>query len=183
MRRIIRLATTGRYDGRPYATDPYAALAIARSLAAGLPPGRGRSRLVRQLDAVPDDDPEPLAGLRAGDYRDGARAVVELLRNRTASRFDRLYERLPSPVRRSVAALSPLLHAGRLRAPVELASSPHDKYFPPDESRALARAAPRVHVTVTSTFDHAIPKPSIRDLRDLARFDGFVVRFLHAARR
>src|SRR5919201_4208761 len=38
MKRVIRLATTGFYDGKPYATDPYAALAIGRSLAVGLPP-------------------------------------------------------------------------------------------------------------------------------------------------
>ena len=182
MRRIIRLATTGRYAGRPYATDPYAALAIGRSLAAGLPGSPGRSRLLRQLETVRDDDAAPLAGLRAADYRAGPRALVELLLNRDPGRFERSYARLPAAVRRSVAALSPLRGADRLRAPVELASAPHDKYFPPTESRALARAAPRVHVTVTATLDHAVPRPSLRDLRDLFRFDGFVVRFLHAAR-
>jgi pimeloyl-ACP methyl ester carboxylesterase len=35
MRRVIRLATTGYYDGARYETDPYASLAIGRSLAAG----------------------------------------------------------------------------------------------------------------------------------------------------
>jgi hypothetical protein len=35
-----------------------------------------------------------------------------------------------------------------------------------------------VHVTVTRTLDHAIPRPSLRDLLDLVRFDGFVVRSL-----
>jgi pimeloyl-ACP methyl ester carboxylesterase len=179
MKKVIRLATTGSYDGRPYATDPYAALAIGRSLAAGL----ASEPLVRKLGAVPDDDPRPLAGLRVRDYRGAARALVELLRNRGPGRFDRLYTRLPARLRRSVASLSPLREAGQLRAPVELASAPHDKYFPPAESRALAQAAPRIHVTVTSTLDHAVPRPSLRDLRDLFRFDGFVVRFLHAARR
>jgi pimeloyl-ACP methyl ester carboxylesterase len=183
MKRIIGLATTGSYDERPYATDPYAALAIGRSLAAGLPGGRGRSRLLGQLESVPDDDPAPLARLRAEDYRAGTRALVELLENRDPSRFEPLYAGLPPGVRRSVTALSPLRRANRLRAPVELASAPHDKYFPPAESRALARAAPRVHVTVTATLDHAVPSPSLRDLRDLFRFDGFVIRFLHAARR
>jgi pimeloyl-ACP methyl ester carboxylesterase len=182
MKRIIRLATTGRYNGGPYATDPYAALAIGRSLAAGLPAGPGRSRLLRQLEGVPDDDAEPLAGLRRKNYPAGTRALVELLLNHEPSRFERLYGRLPEQVRRSVATLSPLRRADRLRAPVELASAPHDKYFPPDESRALARAASRVQVTVTATLDHAVPRPSLRDLRDLFRFDGFVVRFLHAAR-
>jgi pimeloyl-ACP methyl ester carboxylesterase len=181
--RIVRLATTGWYDGRRYTTNPYASLAIGRSLAAGLPAGSGHSRLIRRLERVSDDDPEPLAGLRAGDYRGGARALVRLLLNRDPGRFERLYARLPTGVRRSVAALSPLVQARRLRAPVELATAPHDEYFPPAESRALALAAPRVHVTVTATLDHAVPRPSIRDLRDLFRFDGFVVRFLHLARR
>jgi hypothetical protein len=106
-----------------------------------------------------------------------------LLRNRDPSRFDALYAKLPTQVRRDVAQLSPLRSAARLRAPVDLASAPRDKYFPPAESNALARAASGVHVTVTATLDHAVPRPSIRDLRDLFRFDGFVVRFLHAARR
>jgi hypothetical protein len=39
-----------------------------------------------------------------------------------------------------------------------------------------------VHVTVTATLDHAVPRPSLRDLRDLFRFNGFVIRFLHEAR-
>jgi hypothetical protein len=47
--------------------------------------------------------------------------------------------RLPPALRRGVALLSPPLHARRLAAPVELASAPHDRYFPPDESRSLAR--------------------------------------------
>jgi pimeloyl-ACP methyl ester carboxylesterase len=183
LKRIARLATTGDYDGRPYTTDPYASLAIARSLAAGLPPSPGRSRLVRHLGAVSDDDPEPLAGLDAAAYDDGPRALVELLLNREPDRFEALYARLPEQVRLSVETLSPLRHAGRLVAPVQLASSPHDKYFPPAESEALARHAPRVHVTVTSTLDHAVPHPSLGDLRDFFRFDGFVVRVLHDARR
>lgn len=182
MRRIIRLATTGVYAGKHYETDPYAALAIGRSLAAGLPASPDRSRLVRQLEAVPDDDPEPLSGLSAQSYRGGARRLVRLLLNRDPERFEPLYARLPRRVREAVAVLSPLREADRLRAPVQLASAPHDKYFPPAESHALARASPHVHVTVTATLDHAVPRPSIRDLRDLFRFDGFVVRFLHLAR-
>jgi hypothetical protein len=33
---------------------------------------------------------------------------------------------------------------------------------------------------VTSTLDHAIPEPSLGDVADLVRFDGFVVRVLHS---
>lgn len=67
---------------------------------------------------------------------------------------------------------------------MEIASAPHDKYFPLGETHALARAAihTRVHLTVTSTLHHAIPTLSLSDVTDLFRFDGWVVRFLHAAR-
>jgi pimeloyl-ACP methyl ester carboxylesterase len=182
LRRIVRLTTTGLYGGTPYETDPYALLAIGRSLVAGLPAGNGRSRLLRRLRAVPDDVPEPLAGLDPQAYGNGASALAELLRNDDPERFDELYTRLPKQVRASVEALSPLAGAERLRAPVELASGPHDTYFPPAESHSLARASPRVRVTITSTFDHALPRLSAGDLADLARFDGFVVRFLRLAR-
>jgi hypothetical protein len=81
--------------------------------------------------------------------------------------------------------LSPLDGASRLRAPVELASPPHDKYFPLAETRALAGAATHTHVrlTVTSTLHHAVPSLSLSDIADLWRFDGWAVRSLHILRR
>jgi len=182
LKRIVRLATTGYYGNKRYETDPYALLAIGRSLAAGLPSGTGRLRLVRELEAVSDDAADPMAALSRTAYADGTRALVDLLLNREPTRFEELYASLPSRVRAAVRSLSPLLHARRLAAPVELASSPHDSFFPPAESHALARASSRVHVTVTSTFDHAVPRPSLREIGDLLRFDGFVVRFLRKAR-
>jgi pimeloyl-ACP methyl ester carboxylesterase len=181
MKRVIRLATTGYYDGERYETDPYASLAIGRSLAGGLPRSRESSRLLARLEAVDDDDPRPLESL-GGQYRGGAARVVALLENRNPGRFERLFSRLPDQVRNAVAALSPIRHAGRLDMPVELASAPHDNYFPPAESRRLAATAPDVRVTVTSTLDHAVPKLSVADVADLLRFDGFVVRYLRDAR-
>jgi pimeloyl-ACP methyl ester carboxylesterase len=171
LERVIRLATTGLYDSKRYEVDPYVRLAIARSLAS-----RGHPRLLDQLETIDDDDPQPLASLR------GRGALVRLLRNRDPARFHELYARLPARSRRFVELLSPLRRANRLRMPLELATAPHDKYFPPAESRAFARAAPDVRVTVTSTLDHAVPSLSFGDFGDLARFDGFVVRFLRAAR-
>ena len=182
LKRVVRLASTGYYRSARYETDPYALLAIARSLAAGLPPGGGRSRLLRELEAVPDESPEPLADVSRAGYTGGTRALVDLLLNREPARFEELYASLPARLRAAVRSLSPFFGADRLDAPVELASAPHDSYFPPAESRALARASPRVNVTVTSTFDHALPRPSVRELGDVFRFDGFVVRFLRAAR-
>jgi len=183
LERVIRLATTGFYNGERYETDPYVQLAIARSLAAGLAPSGGRSRLLGALESVDDDDPTPLAGLEATSYRRDVAALVRLLLNREPRRFVALYARLSARDRAAVVALSPLVKASRLQMPVELATAPHDKYFPPAESRALARAAPDVDVTVTSTLDHAVPTFSLGDFSDLARFDGFVVRFLRSAVR
>jgi pimeloyl-ACP methyl ester carboxylesterase len=183
LRRIVRLATTGLYGGERYETDPYAALAVARSLAAGLSPGPQRSKLLAELESVDDDDPEPLVGLNAADYRGPAAALARLLENRSPQRFAALYAGLSARQQRAIRRLSPLLMAGRLWMPVELATAPHDKYFPPAESRALARAAPDVRVTVTSTLDHAVPKFSLGDIADLGRFNGFVVRYLRLASR
>jgi pimeloyl-ACP methyl ester carboxylesterase len=182
LRRIVRLTTTGWYDGKRYETDPYARLAAARSLAAALAPGAERSRLLRELESIDDDDPAPLAGLDAAEYRGAAAALITLLENRSAQRFAALYARLPARQRAGIRSLSPLHKASRLRMPVELATAPHDKYFPPAESYALARAAPHVRVTVTSTLEHAVPELSLGDLADLARFDAFVVRYLRLAR-
>jgi pimeloyl-ACP methyl ester carboxylesterase len=170
LRPMIRLATTGFYDGERYETDPYVGLAIARSLAV-----RGHPRLSERLEAVDDEDPEPIGRLR------GSQPLVALLRNRDPARFAELYVRLPESMRRSVELLSPIHGANRLTMPVELATAPHDRYVPAAESHALARAAPNVRVTVTSTLDHAVPELSLGDVADLARFDGFVVRYLREA--
>jgi hypothetical protein len=43
-------------------------------------------------------------------------------------------------------------------APLELASSPYDAYFPVEESRALARAGRDVRLTVTPALDHVCPR-------------------------
>jgi pimeloyl-ACP methyl ester carboxylesterase len=182
LRRIVRLTTTGWYDGVRYETDPYAKLGAARSLAAALAAGPERSRLLRELESVDDNDPTPLASLDAAEYRGRASALVKLLENRSAEKFETLYARLSARQRAQIKALSPLNNASRLRMPVELATAPHDKYFPPAESYALARAAPHVRVTVTSTLEHAVPELSLGDIADLGRFDAFVVRYLRLAR-
>ena len=187
----VRLATSGSTleEGRllPYAAKSFLPLVIARSLVAGLPSSGERSALLTELLRLPDDASDPLAlfrRLRPARVDPSARALVELLANRDPSRFDRLYATLSPALRASVERLSPLAGADQLRAPVEIASPPHDKYFPLAETRALARAARDTHVrlTVTSTLHHAIPSLSLSDIADLFRFDGWVVRMLQAAR-
>jgi len=186
LRHVVRVATTATYAeaGRivPYRADPFVSLAIARSLVAAAPPGRESRRLLVALLDVSDDSTDPLAVLPSPEAVHGQlKAVVRLLSNRNPHRFGSLYDALSPQLRAGLRALSPLRGAGRLHARVELASSPHDKYFPVGESRALARAAPRVDLTVTRTLQHAVPKPSLANLWDLLRFDGFVVDALHAA--
>jgi pimeloyl-ACP methyl ester carboxylesterase len=188
LKEVIRLATTGyRRQGNlliRYPTDPYVGLVVARSLAAALPPSPVQRELVARLEAIDDNDPDPLAGLRAtppsGLPADVA-PVVALVANTDPRRFDELYARVPAELKAAVARLSPLTRARRLRMPVELASPPEDKYFPVSQSQALVAAAPNARLTVTQAFAHVIPKPSLAHPRELARFDGWVVRSLRDA--
>ena len=188
---VIRLATTGYIleDGRlvSYTAQSFLPLVIARSLVAELPRSSDRRALLTELLRLPDDARDPLAlfrRLRPERLDPSVRALVELFANRDPSRFDQLYAALSPALRASVERLSPLAGAARLRAPVEIASAPHDKYFPLEETRALAPAAGHTHVrlTVTSTLHHAIPSLSLSDIADLFRFDGWVVRTLQTAR-
>ena len=185
---VVRIATTSSYvrNGmlHRYTSKPFAALVAARSLAAALPRGLDRSLLLQRLEAVPDNSHDPLAALRRLDarrLRPVARTLVRLLTNRDPERFHTLYVALPERIRRTVTLLSPLAGASRLHARVMIASAPHDKYFPPDQTRAIARRAPRVTLTVTPTLQHAVPHFSIGDLSGIVRFDGYLVRVMRAA--
>ena len=189
IRTVLNVATTGHYrDGgtfRRHEADPFLSYAIARSLVAALPSGEDRRTLSEELERVDRTDPNPLAILRSrptGDLGPEAASVVRLLANEDPERFDGLYERLPGEVRADLRQLSPLAGEGRIRAPVEVATGPRDKYFPASESYALARVAPGRRVTVTRALDHAELDPSLGDASAFAAFDGFVVRSLREAR-
>jgi pimeloyl-ACP methyl ester carboxylesterase len=97
--------------------------------------------------------------------------------------FDTLWDRLPPKLLTATRRLSPLARLARLDAPVLLATSPNDKYFPVAESRRLAARSKRVRVTVTSSLSHAIPELSRSGLGDALAFDEFVVRSLRALQR
>jgi pimeloyl-ACP methyl ester carboxylesterase len=105
-----------------------------------------------------------------------------LLANRDPERFDELYANLPEEVRHDLEELSPLAGTGRIRVPVELATGPRDKYFPPSQSYALERVAPQRRVTVTGALDHAKLEVSPGDIPAFATFNAFVVRSLRTAR-
>ena len=188
LREVMLLATTGhhRVGGRlvAYEADPFVQLVVGRSLAAELPPGADRRRLVGRMLAVPWESDAPLDSLRRGPpvgLGPEGQALVRLLLNRDPRRFDELYLALPERVRTGVRRLSPLVRARSVRAPVELASAPVDKYFPLDESEALVVTAPEARLTVTAILRHAIPDPSPGGVADLVRLDGFVSRVLRRA--
>ena len=186
--KVMRLATTGTYpDGSesgPYPVPPYLAVGLARSLAAMLPPTATAVALCEELRNVDPDSPTALEfredGFRAAG--DEAMTLFRLLSNRDPARFDDLYAALPTEIRSTVVALSPLNAAPRLRAPVEIATAPRDRYFPVAESRALVAASPYVRLTVTSPLAHATPRLSPRYLAELGQLNGFFVRSLSRAR-
>jgi dienelactone hydrolase len=185
---LVRLATTGYYrDGNllvPFETDPFLAVAVARSLAAALPAGPERDAVRAQVNMLDDNAADPLAPMRALP-REGlapaVRTVVELLANQDPRRFDELYAAVPADLRAIVARLSPLTGAADLTTRVELATAPRDEYVPLAEPQALVRAAPNARLAVTRTLKHAIPQASAGSFRELLRFNGWVVRSLQAA--
>lgn len=187
LRKLVCLTTTGCYgEGtqltRHEVTDLHRQI-VARSLAAALPPGLDRDRLIAEIARIDDEHLNPLDELpcRMVDLADEAAAVVALLNNRAPERYDELYERLPARVRESVEELSPLRSCDGLRARVELVVPPTDVYFPIGEALALADTLPNVRLTVTQTLDHTRPSASLTKLRDFVAFGGFVVRGLAAA--
>ena len=190
IRTVLNVATTGRYEREDgslarHDADPFLSYVVARSTIAALPPGEDRQRLSAEIEAVGRENPDPLGSLRlrrTGDLGPDATAVVALLANRDPARFDELYARLPDGVKEDLEAFSPLARTGRIRAPVEVATGPEDKYFPASESRNLDAVAPDLRVTVTPAIDHAQLEVSPGKMAAFAGFDAFVVRTLREAR-
>lgn len=188
LRKVMMLATTGMYrDGAgvlsAYPTPPSLAVGLGRSLSAMLPAtaaASGFASMLRTLDLASDD---PLAPVRTGpsDPLDHAtNSVRELLANQDPARFDDLHDALPNEIRSTIETLSPVCVATRIRAPIEIATAPRDKYFPVAESLALA-SAQDAHVTITPSLAHARPRLDLDSFNGLARLSGFFVRSLVAA--
>jgi len=188
MANVMLLATTGTYRSgqrfEPYAVPDYLWVGLARSVTAILSPSPEIQSLTAELRAVDPASTDPAGPFRNRSYRelgDDAERVLALLTNRDPTRFDSLYAALPSHVKATVAALSPLHAAPGLRARVEIVTAPRDRYFPVAESRALVDATLRARLTVTSLLAHATPRLHPRYLTELGRLDGFFVRALLAA--
>jgi dienelactone hydrolase len=85
-------------------------------------------------------------------------AVPPLLANRDPERFDELYSALAPETRALVGELSPIARIGDVLAPVEILSSPADRFCPVGEARALAAAGRDVRLTVTNGLEHVRPR-------------------------
>jgi pimeloyl-ACP methyl ester carboxylesterase len=185
LRKILCLATTRRYEHEgEFAQHEVPTLlrrAVGRSVVAALAESPEREALLRRLGTI-DDEADPFEGLGEEPANGVTGPLIRLFANRDPARFDELYDALPEEVCSAIEELSPLAAAGQIRAPVELAVPPVDPYFPSGEARALAESLPNVRLTVTATLDHTRPMASLRRLGGLARFEGFVVRGLAAAR-
>jgi alpha-beta hydrolase superfamily lysophospholipase len=108
-----------------------------------------------------------LAAVAPGDP-----AVAALLDNTDPALFDALYAALAPETRALVEELSPLAQVADVAVPVELVTSPSDRFFPVDEARALQRAGRNVRLTVTDGLEHVRPRlrPGlVRVLRALDR--------------
>ena len=168
--------------GQPHCSPLYA---IARSVVAALPPGEDRDTLSAELARVDRLDSEPLSSFRERPPEDlghDAQAVVRFLANEDPRRVDTLYRDLPKGSRSDLEKLSPLAGRGSIEAPVELATAPRDKYFPPSESFAAARLAADHDVTLTEALEHAEPGFEVRELPAFVSLNAFVVRSLREAR-
>ena len=190
LEKVVMLATTGTYpgpDGRArYPVPPGLPVGVARSLVGSLDPTPDAGALGRAVGRLDPTAPDPLGRLRNDPCRSlgpAAAATQALLVNRDPERFDGLFAALPDALKHVVASLSPLRSAAHLSAPVEIASAPHDKYFPLAESLALQREIGGVRLTVTSALAHATPRLTLRNVADVARLEGFIARSLGAAAR
>jgi len=183
---VMNVATTGHYERTRgelvrYEATPFLSYVVARSLVATLPSGEDRRTLSAELEAAGRESPRPLSGLRSrqsDDLGPDAKSVLRLLANRDPKRFDALYAALPHETRHDLEELSPLAGTGKISVPVELATGPHDKYFPPSQSYGLVRIAPERRVMLTGALDHAKLNFSPEDIPAFATFDAFVVRSL-----
>jgi pimeloyl-ACP methyl ester carboxylesterase len=190
IRTVLSVATTAHYrrpDGRlvRYEATPFLSYVVARSLVAALPQGEDRRTLSAEISSVGRENSDPLHDLRrrpTDDLGPQAKSVVRLLANQNPERFDDLYAALPDGVGRDLEVLSPLAGKEKINTPVELATGPHDAYFPPSESYNLQRIAPRRTVTVTPALDHAELDVTLRHIPAFLAFDGFVVRALRTTR-
>jgi acetyl esterase/lipase len=184
---VMRLATTGTHrDGervRHHAPPPYLRVGLARSLAATLATTPTTADLCGALRAL-DHEATPSVELPVHAFqRAGAEAerLYDLLANTDPQRFEGLYAALPAHVREAVVSLSPVHVAHQLRAPVEIAIAPRDRYFPVAEVQALAAASPHVRLTITGLLTHATPRVGLRNVAELHRLYAFFTRALRAA--
>ncbi len=156
---------------------------VAHSLVAALPSGDDRDSLLALLRSQDPDDIEALRCLSEPGRELGAeaRSVVSLLLNEDHALFPELLRELPPAITERLRALSPGIHAPKVRARVEGIAPPDDPYFPLPEAEAVIALVPEGRLTVTRVLDHTRPSLALSRIGDFARFLSWVRRCLRAA--
>lgn len=183
----IRVVTTGVYrDGDalvPFSAGDFFKLVIARSVVACLPPSEDRAALRSRLLALDDYEADPLSCLRewpSDALGASARATVALLSNEDTHRFDELLDAVSEELRAAIDAISPISVAHRIAAPVELVVAREDKYITLADATSFAEACTSARLAVLGSLAHAVPELRPTAVRELARLDGVLVRYLAA---
>jgi pimeloyl-ACP methyl ester carboxylesterase len=172
-------ASTGAGLAVLAAADPR--LAHRVSVVAAVAPFADLRAVVRRATVERDEAPALLVEAVPRSLRALGRghAVERVLANRDPEAFDQLWAALPRELRERVESLAPERRAARVRAPLLLAASPDDAFFPLGHQLALARACPSARLTVTRALVHVTPRRSLRAASLLV----FLLRFLRLARR
>jgi pimeloyl-ACP methyl ester carboxylesterase len=169
---VVRFLATGRmsHRGRSYEQrpDPYGAFVFLRTYEAFIPSAADRAALEAMVQRRLRDPRAPLDDLAARLTPDG-RLVYDLFERAEAGDVQALLDKLPEPMKRAMADLSPARHDFTpLRARLYLVHDRFDTTIPFTETLALTdRARPHVPVRaiLLQSLHHADPRPWHADPR------------------
>lgn len=169
---VVRFLATGRmsHRGRGYAQppDPYGAFVFLRTYEAFITSPTDRAALKAMVQRRLRDPRARLDDLAARLSPEG-RLVYDLFERASPADVPRLLERIPEPMKRAMADLSPARHDfAPLRARLYLVHDRFDTTIPFTETLALADRA-RGHVPVRAilleSLRHSDPRPWHADPR------------------
>ena len=184
LRGVIRYLTTGLHEhgGVRYAKAPeqYNRWKLLALLTGFVQDARDASR----LDAIAQRKlADPGADTRSLEADVGAegRAIMALVRNRSAEAVDPLVSALPSSARSAIETLSPLVVVPRLPGRLVIAHGADDISIPFTESLRIAEAsAGRTRAVILETFEHTGPQPFWRSLGGRLRDGARLVKLADA---
>ena len=184
LRAVIRYLTTGLHEhgGVRYVQAPeeYNRWKLLALLAGFVQDARDASLLdtiAQRKLADPGADTRRLEADIGGE----GRAIMALVRNRSAEAVDPLVSALPASARSALEALSPLSVVPRLPARLVIAHGAGDISIPFTESVRIGEASGgRARAVILETFAHTGPQPFWRSLGGRVRDGARLVRLAHA---